>query len=709
MSFPQVAGRSPSSVAMSPDGQRVVFSWNRTGERMMDVWMMDFPNGQPTEVLKAANFPQPINQDDSRTEEQKKEQALYDGGPGGYQWSPDGQEVLFGYRGRTWLMDRNGGNLRPLIDANLGAGSWQYSPDGKYLGFMLNGNVFRMDRKTREMKQLTTISRSGTSVSGFVWSPDSKSLAVAWSDNSRMGRHIMMDFTQQRATVVNIQRMWNGDKSVNAQLGIVSADGGLIQFVSNLPRYHWGSGLEWSPDSRALVYGWFSEDFKEWTASVVLRTNPTRALTAYTEKAPSNYVPDFRSVGWTRKGDLLFTTDIIDGKWGYRSLMTCTRFGENLRPVYAEQHDIAAFVRPKDSDRIFLVTMARGGTTTELTVLEPDGRRTVHSVFDDGVITPPGFDEATNPIVSDDGRFVATLPSRPGQNPEIYALEPRMARLTTSQMPEFAKITWAETRKVQFEAPDGKMITGTLWVPPGAKAGDRRPAVVSGIYANSAKMSWGGYVENYMASELGMVVLQVDYRASWGYGGEFNSGYYQSMGVIDSDESVAAKEFLASTGYVNPDRVGIWGWSYGGFLTLMVMTTKPGVYDTGVAVASVTDWRQYNEWYTRRRLGMVNEVPEVFKKTSPVNFAGQLQGNLLMVHGMLDDNVLFQDIVQFSQEAMKAGRHFDSLFYPRGDHSMGRIEERPHVYSAIVRYLYHKLNRPDGVPAIEPIVPKSGS
>ncbi len=136
---------------------------------------------------------------------------------------------------------------------------------------------------------------------------------------------------------------------------------------------------------------------------------------------------------------------------------------------------------------------------------------------------------------------------------------------------------------------------------------------------------------------------------------------------------------------------------------------KFGAIGTGVAVASVTDWRQYNEWYTRRRLGMVNEVPDVFKKTSPVNFAGQLQGNLLMVHGMLDDNVLFQDIVQFSQEAMKAGRHFDSLFYPRGDHGMGRIEERPHVYSAIVRYLYHKLNRPDGVPAIEPIVPKSGS
>jgi len=210
-------------------------------------------------------------------------------------------------------------------------------------------------------------------------------------------------------------------------------------------------------------------------------------------------------------------------------------------------------------------------------------------------------------------------------------------------------------------------------------------------WANSGKVAWSGYNDNYLVMELGFVVLNVDFRASWGYGGEFNSGYYEKMGLIDADEAVKAKEYLVSLGYVNPDRVGIWGWSYGGFLTCMVMNTKPGVFDTGVAVASVTDWRQYNEWYTRRRIGMVSDKEDIFLKNSPVNSAATMAGNLYLVHGILDDNVLFQDVVQLSQKYIENGRHFDSLFYPRGDHGMWRDDERPHIMSAIHRYLYHKL------------------
>ncbi|MBZ0214455.1 MAG: S9 family peptidase, partial [Nitrospirae bacterium] len=221
----------------------------------------------------------------------------------------------------------------------------------------------------------------------------------------------------------------------------------------------------------------------------------------------------------------------------------------------------------------------------------------------------------------------------------------------------------------------------------------KHPAFISNMYANSAKQAWSGYFENYAAMNLDMVVLQVDFRASWGYGGEFNSGYWKSMGIVDTDEAVAAKEFLSNLGYVNPNRVGVWGWSYGGFLTCMIMLTAPGVFDTGVAVASVTDWKNYNEWYTRRRLGMESDDPEVYKKTSPRWHAKGLLGNLFLVHGMLDDNVLYQDTAQLIQGLIEEGKHFDMLAYPRDDHGIGKDTSRPHVFTAVMRYLYEKLGR----------------
>ena len=224
-------------------------------------------------------------------------------------------------------------------------------------------------------------------------------------------------------------------------------------------------------------------------------------------------------------------------------------------------------------------------------------------------------------------------------------------------------------------------------------ASKKHSAFLGSMYANSAKMAWMGYFSNYAAEELGMVTLFVDFASSWGQGGERNSEYYKSMGVIDTREAVAAKGYLDSLGFVREDRVGVWGWSYGGFLTNMIMLTAPGVFDTGVAVAPVTDWLTYNEWYTRRRLGMQEDDEEIYKTTSPVHHAAGLEGNLFLIHGMLDDNVLFQDTARLMQSLINEGKYFDVMTYPRDDHSIGKATSRPHVFASVMRYLYWKLSR----------------
>ena len=679
---------------MSPNGAKIAFGWNQTGERKLDLWVLDYPSGEKRRIVEAAKITDLPRQDDARTEQEKKEAVTYDGGIGGAQWSPDSRELMFQYKGRTFLVKPDGSDLHPIVDGQAAIVAPQFSPDGKYISYTNGQNVFRIDRKTLAVKQLTFISKANTAIESVEWAPNGKSLLVIWTDSSKMGHHVLMDFSKDRATVVNIERMWNGDLSVDNQLGLIPVDGGIIRFVPDLPRYNWTLSAQWAPDSTSIAVDWIKDDFQAFTITKINPKDATK-VDIYTEKAPKNYIPDWRPFVWTRDSKhILLGTDIIDGKFTWRSVVKMDADGKNLTKFFAEKYDVAALGRPKDSDRIFLGTLAYSPLKSEITIVEPDGKRTEHIVKPDGMSTPKDFDSLGLPLYSDDGMKVATLASDRTINPELYSVEPQIHRLTKSQLPQFHDIKWADFKEVSFPGPEGATIHGLLITRPGLDLTQKHPAFLSNMYANSGKAAWGGYLENYAAMNLDMVVLCVDFRASWGYGGEFNSGYYRKMGLIDADEAVAAKNYLASLSYVRGDRVGLWGWSYGGYLTCMTLLTKPGVFYAGCAVAPVTDWKTYNEWYTRRRLGLAKDDPKIFEQTSPVTYAGGLQDNLLLVHGIMDDNVLFQDTAHLIQRLIDNGKYFDEMTYPRDDHSIGKETSRPHVFGRILRYLYNELSKP---------------
>ncbi len=263
--YPLISGHAPASPTMSHDGSHIVFGWNQTGVRKADVWVMDYPSGEKRQILSASAISDLPRQDDARTEVEKKEQALYDGGISGFQWSPDDSEILFSYKGRTWRMKPDGSGLVALVDGSNAISRAEYSPDGKYIGYLTGGNVYRWDRATGVVKQLTFFSKANTAAEAFRWSPDSKRLAIQWGDSSKEGKHVLMDFSKDRATVVNITREWNGDLSVDSQFGVVSADGGIVKFIEGLPRYLWTKEISWSPDSSKLVIGWISDDSKDFS------------------------------------------------------------------------------------------------------------------------------------------------------------------------------------------------------------------------------------------------------------------------------------------------------------------------------------------------------------------------------------------------------------------------------------------------------------
>jgi dipeptidyl aminopeptidase/acylaminoacyl peptidase len=192
-------------------------------------------------------------------------------------------------------------------------------------------------------------------------------------------------------------------------------------------------------------------------------------------------------------------------------------------------------------------------------------------------------------------------------------------------------------------------------------------------YLQNAHHYWSNYYREYMFHHLlreqGYTVLDVDYRASEGYGRDYRTAIYRHMGGRDLEDFVDAKAFLVKNYGIDAKRVGIYGGSYGGFITLMGLLTKPNEFACGAALRSVTDWAHYNHEYTSNILNYPETDPEAYRKSSPIYFAENLQDPLVMLHGMVDDNVQFQDVVRLSQRFIELGKKdWDLAVYPVESH-----------------------------------------
>ena len=206
------------------------------------------------------------------------------------------------------------------------------------------------------------------------------------------------------------------------------------------------------------------------------------------------------------------------------------------------------------------------------------------------------------------------------------------------------------------------------------------PAIVyvhgAGI-ATSVLQQWGSYNElryvyNTFLANKGYVVLDLDYRGSTGYGRDWRSDVYLHLGGKDLEDVLGAVDYLKTLGNIDTNRLGIWGVSYGGFMTNMAMFLAPGTFKAGSSWAAVNDWENYNAGYTGQRLNSPASNPEAYRRSSPIHFSNQLQDRLLIIHGMVDDNVLFQDAVQLTEKLVQEGKTFDHMFYPQESHGFIR-------------------------------------
>jgi dipeptidyl aminopeptidase/acylaminoacyl peptidase len=453
----------------------------------------------------------------------------------------------------------------------------------------------------------------------------------------------------------------------------------------------------WSEDGKKAVMLARSADNKDrWILALDPATAKTRVLTSEHDDAWINVAFWAFSLGWMKDDKRVYFQSERDG---YSHLYTVSYDGGETKQLTSGKWEVVRAELSDDKTRFFLTTSEVHPGERHLYVMAADGGERVK------VTSMAGNNQS---YVSPDEKSLAIIYSYSNKPPELYVQENRAAasatKLTSSPAAEFWGYDWIDPPIVTFAARDGATVYARLYKPKNVRRNAPAVVFVHGAgYLQNVHRWWSSYYREYMfhhyLMEQGFVVLDVDYRASAGYGRDWRTGIYRHMGGKDLDDHVDAARWLVREHGVDQKRIGIYGGSYGGFITLMAMFTQPDVFAAGAALRPVTDWAHYNHGYTSNILNVPQKDAEAYKRSSPIYFAEGLKGALLICHGMVDVNVHFQDTVRLTQRLIELRKeNWELAVYPVEDHGFVEPTSWADEYKRIFK-LFSQMLTGDSKPA----------
>ena len=395
------------------------------------------------------------------------------------------------------------------------------------------------------------------------------------------------------------------------------------------------------------------------------------------------------NVGWINEETVYFQSE----ETGYSHLYTYNLNKKKKTQLTEGRYEIHEVELSKDRDKFYITANHNHPGNREFYSLDIKTKRLT------GILTLAGNHQVS---ISPDETQLAVRYSYINKPWEIYRAplqaNAQLEQITESQTEEFKAYKWREASVLNFEASDGQNLHARMYFPSAKKKNGAGIIFVHGAgYLQNAHNWWSGYFREYMfhnlLADLGYTVLDIDYRASKGYGRDHRTAIYRHMGGMDLSDQVDGRDFLINGYKLDSNRIGIYGGSYGGFITLMALLTHPGKFKCGAALRSVTDWAHYNHPYTSNILNTPETDPVSFKKSSPIYFAENLQDRLIMLHGMEDDNVQYQDVVRLSQRFIELGKkNWDLIGYPIERHGFKETTSWTDEYRRILEMFEEELS-----------------
>lgn len=574
-------------------------------------------------------------------------------------------------------------------------------------------------RKQREKRKPFT-PPAGQSVANLQLSPDGKYvLASVIQPPSGAKNTIVPNYVTESAYTEDIpSRNKVGDEQNRARLAIISVETGDLNWVDHgqkqaqpnqrqaqpqtspmqaseeqgAPQRERDAQFlnpQWSEDGKNAVAFARSVDNKDrWTMLIDPATGKTKVLDHQHDDAWVGG-PGAFTLGWLGDNKTVYFQSERAESGGWSHLYAVSIDGGETKQLTSGSFEVSD-VRLSDDKAKFYFTSSEGDL----------GQRHLYSMPVTGgarvrITTMPGNNQAT---ISPDETSLAIVRSYGNRPPELYIAPNRpnasaaeVKQATTSPIDEFFAYNWIDPPIVTFKARDGADVPARLYKPAKWQKGGPAVLFVHGAgYLQNVHKWWSNYYREYMFHHLlmerGFLVLDVDYRASAGYGRDWRTGIYRHMGGKDLSDHVDAVKYLVAEHGVSPKRVGIYGGSYGGFITLMAMFTESEVFAAGAALRPVTDWAHYNHGYTSNILNTPQGDAEAYKRSSPIYFAEGLKGALLLCHGMVDVNVHFQDTVRLVERLIELRKeNWELAVYPVEDHGFERAASWADEYKRILK------------------------
>ena len=640
-----------------------------------------------------------------------------------YEWSSDGSRLLIftntrrvwrnNTRGDYWVLDRNTGALTKLGDDAPEASLMfaKFDPAGNRVAYRQEFDLYVEDLRSGNIVRLTQ-DGSRTIINGttdwvyeeefslkdaFLWSPDGEMLAFWQLDAEGVREYLMINDTDSLYSyTIPVQYPKAGGTNSAARVGLVPALGGDIMWIEfpGDAREHYIPRMEWAGNSDAVIIQRMNRLQNQ--NQVVLADATTGALTSlFTERdnAWLDVVDDWQ---WLDDGKRFLWVSERDG---WRHVYSVPRDGSISTAVTFGKYDmISVELIDERGGWLYFMASPDNPTQTYLYRTRLDGRSPAER------ITPAGQPGSHRYNMSPDGRWALHTWSRFGVPPtteliRIRGHQPVRTMVHNTTLKEtIAALDRGESEFFTVNV-DGIEMDGWMMRPPDFEDGRRYPMLVYGYTApagTTARDAWGGfnYLWHLMLTQQGYIVATIDNRGTPApKGREFRKVIYRQNGQIASaDQAGAVRQLLAERSYIDPSRIGAWGWSGGGTYTLNALFRYPDLYSTGIAVAPLTHEKFYDTIYQERYMGLPADNAEGYEQSAALTFAHQLEGNLLVVHGSGDDNVHYQNTEALVNELVKNNRRFDLMVYPNRSHSIREGQgTRRHLFELLTRYLNEHL------------------
>ncbi|HEX6802615.1 MAG TPA: alpha/beta fold hydrolase [Terriglobales bacterium] len=709
-----VTGRAPEGLHWAPDQKSFTYIQRDDSGEHGQLWLVNAATGEKRVLVgedKLAKLSPPV--ESIRDDRQKDQITRYHVAP--YYWAPDSKHLLFTPYGQLWLYNLDNGTAVQISPSPDPVRDPKFSSDGKRLAYVRAHDLYVQSLDDRFPKQLTKSTGADGKPdpnflngevdwvyaeelavrSNYFWSPDNKQIAFLQMDETQVPTYPITDWMPTHPSVDMEKYPKAGDPNPVVRLGLLSGRGGKVEWISltddkdiYIPRFGWLN--------RGTLWAEVLNRHQDQLDLYFIDAGSRKARKVLTESAPDSWInvnDDFTVM--ESQGQFLWTS------WrdGHTHIYL---YSYDKNSPLAADAKLARQLTSGDFEVLGIQSVDEKNGVVYFNCNKDDPRQQqIYSVKLDGsglqrVSKEDGFHD---PIFSDRG--TAYLDNYSGLlTPNQFSVCDTAAANCHrfAELKSVAEYGLEPPKQLTFKAEDGTLLYGQLLLPPNPSAGAKVPVIVN-IYGGPAAQvvldqwpEWAGASGLFaqLLARQGFAVFSVDNRGTPGRGRKFQSAIRHEFGGVElRDQLTSLDQLFAQFPQLDRDRLGIWGWSNGGSMTLYALTHSDR-FRAGVSVAPVTDWHNYDSIYTERYQGLPADDPNLYG--NPITkFADKLHGALLLAHGTEDDNVHFQNSIQMIDALIRARKQFRFMAYPNKTHSIEGPNYRIHLFHMIEDHFEREL------------------